>query len=334
MLGPNAPSLGPDHPVELGPLGCDERRHERHHDHAAGPADQLEDVVGHVPRHVAQGPGGGVGEDHRRLADLDRLPHRVVGGVAEVHEPAAPVHLPDDLFAEPGQPAVLMLAGRRVGPRCVVVVREREVAHAEFGQDSQRPERGADGMAALDTDHRRDPCGGGDPLDVVGRPGQLESIRVAADHVEERVDLLERHGHGSVRRQVRGHVDRPELAAHASCRHARQVGHEGRVRRIAALPELPQQVVVPIDEGSGAMEVEHSGRMLPGQPPLLHDRSICVYDAALPVRARDSGLAAAGVSGPGGGLSPASSDDCRQRAMARPILRSRSPMSDRARPRQ
>lgn len=32
--------------------------------------------------------------------------------------------------------------------------------------------------------------------------------------------------------------------------------------------------------------------------------------------------------------SPASSDDCRQRAMAWPILRSRSPTPDRARPRQ
>jgi hypothetical protein len=186
--------------------------------------------------------------------------------VAEVHEPTAAVHLPDDLFAEPGQPAMRVLAGRRVRPRRVVVVREREVAHAEFGQDPECPERSADRVAALYADHRRDPSGGGDPLDVVGRPGQLESIRVAADHVQERVDLLEGHGHGRVRRQVGGHVHRPELADHATGRHARQVGHEGRVGRIAALPELPQQVVVPIDKRSGAKEVEHSGRMLPSQP--------------------------------------------------------------------
>ena len=122
----------------------------------------------------------------------------------------------------------------------------------------------SDRVAALDTDHRRDPSGGGDPLDVVGRPGELEPIGVAADELEERVDLLERHGHGAVRRQVRGHVHRPELAAHAACGHARQVGHEGGVGRIAALPKLPQQVVVAVDEGSGAKEIEHGRRMLAG----------------------------------------------------------------------
>ena len=124
------------------------------------------------------------------------------------------------------------------------------------------PSEPADRVAALDTDHRRDPSGGGDPLDVVGRPGELEPIGVAADEIEERVDLLERHGHGAVRRQVRGHVHRPELAAHAACGHARQVGHEGRVGRIAALPKLPQQVVVAVDEGGGAKEIKHGGRML------------------------------------------------------------------------
>jgi hypothetical protein len=148
----------------------------------------------------------------------------------------------------------------------VVVVRERQIAHAEPGHDPERPERAADRMASLDADHRRDPSNSGDPLDVVGRPGEFEPIGVVEDHVEERVDLLERHGHGPVRRQVRGHVHRPELAAHAAGRQARQVGHEGRVGRIAALPELPQQVVVAVDEGSAAKEVEHSVRMLPGQP--------------------------------------------------------------------
>jgi hypothetical protein len=131
----------------------------------------------------------------------------------------------------------------------------------------ERPEGAADRVATLDPDHRRDPSGGGDLLDVVGRPGELEPIGVAPDHVQERVHLLDRHGHGPVRRQVRGHVHRPELAAHATGRHARQVGHEGRVGRIAALPKLPQQVVVTVDQGSGAKEVEHGGRMLPGQAP-------------------------------------------------------------------
>jgi hypothetical protein len=45
MVGPDALKLGQGHPVELGPLGRHERRHERHHDHAAGPTDQLEDVI-------------------------------------------------------------------------------------------------------------------------------------------------------------------------------------------------------------------------------------------------------------------------------------------------
>jgi hypothetical protein len=145
-------------------------------------------------------------------------------------------------------------------------VRERQVAQAELGQDPEGPERAADRVATLHADHRRDPSGRRDPLDVVGRPGKLEPIRIAADHLQERVDLLQRHGHGAVRRQIRGHVHRPELAAHAARGHARQVGHEVRVGWILALPELPQEVVVPVDEGSGAKEVQHGGRMLPGQP--------------------------------------------------------------------
>jgi hypothetical protein len=122
-------------------------------------------------------------------------------------------------------------------------------------------------VAPLHADHRRDASGGGDPLDVVGRPDELEPVGVAADHVEERVDLLERQGHGTVGRQVGGHVHRPELAAHAALGHARQVGHEGRVGRIAALSKLPQQVVVAVDQRSGAKEVQQGGSDANGPAP-------------------------------------------------------------------
>ena len=59
----------------------EEGRHERDHHDPAGATDQLEEVVGHVARHVAQGAGRGVREDHRRLGDLDRLAHHVVRDV-------------------------------------------------------------------------------------------------------------------------------------------------------------------------------------------------------------------------------------------------------------
>ena len=151
---------------------------------AARLADQLEHVVGDVAGDVAERAGGRVGEDHRRLAHLDRLSHRVVGDVAEVDQHAGAVQLADDLLAERREAAVRMLAGGRVRPVRVVVVGERHVAGAEARQDAQRAERVPDRVAALDPDHRRDPALGGDPpRRRIGRACLLQPAGVAMDQV-------------------------------------------------------------------------------------------------------------------------------------------------------
>ena len=168
MLGLEAMGLFPALAVEGGALLRDEARHERHHHHAAGPAHLLEDVVGHVAGDVGDRAGRGVGEHHRRIAHLDRLPHRVLRDVAEVDQDAEPVHLAHHVLAEVGEASVRMRTRRRIGPGRVVVVGERHVAGAQPGQDAQDRERARDAVAALDADHRRHLARGRDPLDVVG----------------------------------------------------------------------------------------------------------------------------------------------------------------------
>ena len=251
--------------LALRALDGEEPRHEGRADDAARTTDQLDHVVRDVARHVAERAGVRVGEEHRRPRDLDRLPHRVLGHVRQVHEHPEAVQLANDLFAERREAAVRTLAGPRVGPRRVVVVREREVAGAEAREDPERAERGADRLASLDTDHRGHLAGRRDPLHVVGRAGELQPVGVRANEREQRVDLLERHRHrgmrvGEVRRDVHG----PELPSHASPLQARKIRVQardgptdvGRLAFLSRLPQRPDEVVVPVDQRRGPEELD------------------------------------------------------------------------------
>ena len=118
-------------------------------------------------------------------------------------------------------------------------------------------------MAALDADHRRDLAGRGDPIDVLGRTRELESLRVPTDQLEERIDLLEGLRDRLVGREVRGHEHRPELSAHRADLQTREIRVQLRARSggiehltfLTCLAECPQEVVVPVDQGGLAKEI-------------------------------------------------------------------------------
>ena len=262
-LPSQATQLLPPGCVRLGALRGEEPRNERRLDHGSGPSGQLEDVVGDVPRHVAEGPRVGVREQDRGLGDRHRSTHRVLRGVRQVDERRASVQLTNHLFTEARQPAVGSFARGGIRPVGIVVVREGHVARAERGEDPQRSERVPDRVAALDAEHRRDLSNAGDPFDVIRGARELESLRVPTDQLEERIDLLEALGDGPVGREVRGHEHGPELSAHRAGPQPRGIGVQLRTRcggvehlaLLACLAERPQEVVVPIDQGSFAKEI-------------------------------------------------------------------------------
>ena len=65
-----------------------------------------------------------------------------------------------------------------------------------------------------------------DPLDVVGRAGELERGRVLRDQAIDDVDLVERGADGVRALALDGHVDGPELAANAAVPQPGDIGHQ------------------------------------------------------------------------------------------------------------
>ena len=110
MLRPSAADLPPLGLVGLRALGGEEPRHEGRADDAAGTTDQLDHVVRDVARHVAE-RAAFEWEKTRRLRDLDRLPHRVLGHVRQVDEHAEAVQL-----ATTSSPNVVRPRGPFAGP--------------------------------------------------------------------------------------------------------------------------------------------------------------------------------------------------------------------------
>ena len=193
----------------------DERRHERDHADAAVVGQLRQDVVGHVPRMIADGPGRGVGEDHRSRAHGQGVAHRVRRHVRQIDQHADPVHLPDDLPTELTQSTEAGLVGRRVGPVGVLVVGEGQIAHAEPVEGSQGAERVVDAVTSLGAEQTGDRAAVLSlQLQPLGRGDQGEGVRVVADHRVHGVDLLQ-GGRDRVRSPVgAGHEHRPELAGH------------------------------------------------------------------------------------------------------------------------
>ena len=108
-----------------------ERRHERHHHHAAVLRQARQDRIGHVARMVHQGAGGRVGEDDRRFGDVEGVAHGGRRDVGQVHQHAHPVHLAHDFLAELREAAMAGAVERRIGPVERDVVRQRHVPRAE-----------------------------------------------------------------------------------------------------------------------------------------------------------------------------------------------------------
>ena len=162
--------------------------------------------------------------------------------------------------------------GRRVRPRRVVVVGQRQVAHPEHVQHPQGAEGAADRVAALGPEQRRDAAGLPRPLDLVGGARERQPVGIRRDHAVHAVDLLERGRDGGVALQRARHEDRPELPAHPALLEAGEVGlrrrHRSRdVERLEVVAGLlarrPRQVVVTVDErvlGRAAREPARGGR--------------------------------------------------------------------------
>ncbi len=66
---------------------------------------ELEYVVGHVPRVGADSPGARVGEHDRGVGGGEGVPHGVGRDVRQVHQHPQAVHLADYLQAEEGEAA-------------------------------------------------------------------------------------------------------------------------------------------------------------------------------------------------------------------------------------
>ena len=241
--------------------------HERRPYHAARTTDQLDDVVGHVARHVAERAGVRVREDHRRARDLDRLAHRVLGHVREVDEHAEPVQLADHLLAERRQPAVRAQPGPRVGPGRVVVVREGEVARrrAPPGPAARRASRRSSGRPRRRSSRRPCPAAAIRSTSSAVRASSSRSgcARRSANIASICSSVwitacVRRRGPTGRRRTRTGLARRPPPAAGDRCGGSERTRRRRAPRRPsrARLPKRPEQVVVPVDQGRRPQQLD------------------------------------------------------------------------------
>ena len=204
---------------------------------------------------IADGPGRGVGEDHRGRRDRQGIPHGVGRDVGQIHQHAEPVHLPDDLTTELAQATEPGLVGGRVGPVGVLVVGEGQIADPEPVQRSQGAEGVVDAVPALGPEQAGDRaallCLQLQPL---GRGDQGQGVRVVTDHGVHRVDLLQGGG-DRVRTPVgAGHEHRPELPGHTAGTKPPKVSVQLRLRLgdvaggevVPDLPHRPRKIVVSV----------------------------------------------------------------------------------------
>jgi hypothetical protein len=97
--------------------------------------DELEDLIGNVPRDVVERPGRAVAPDDGSTAELDGLLSGRITDVADIDHDAEAVHLADKGAAKLGQTTVRRLDGLHdtggVGEGVVARVSEGHVANTE-----------------------------------------------------------------------------------------------------------------------------------------------------------------------------------------------------------
>ncbi len=242
-----------------------------HHD-AAVLGQRPQHLVGHVARVVGDRAARRVRGDHRRFGQRHHVVESFVGDVRDVDHHPETVHLADDVLAERGQAVVRRLVGRRVGPVVVAEVRQRHVAHAERGVDAQQPHVVVDHVAAFHPHQGRDPAGLHRIAHLRRRRRQREIVRVLADRLADRVDLIERPFDGNRSGDVARHPDRKEHRVHAAVAHPRDVDVavavpladvEARVEDHAL-----RRVGVGVEDDGAVVQLLRAGRHRVGLPGL------------------------------------------------------------------
>src|SRR5439155_1099047 len=184
----------------------------------------------HVPRVAGERPGRGVRKHDGSARGVERVRHRGVVHVGEIHQNPESIHFVYHVPAERREAAPRSVGGGG-GPRETPPVGERDITNAERCEHPQRAERVLDGVPALDADQARDLSRFEVPLDVGRGAGRGEIARVLRAQPLDQVDLLERiHGRvwpGIDRRD--GHVGRPELRPDPARAEFRDVAHELRL---------------------------------------------------------------------------------------------------------
>ena len=174
------------------------------------------------------------------------------------------------------------LVGGGVGPVVVSGVSQRHVARAGAVQLAQHGQRIANRVPAFDADQRGNAPSAMDAHQVGSSGGHLEGVGIQLGQAVHHVDLLEHRLDRRRSGEVRGHVDRPELPADAAAPQPWDVSVERRQQAagvapqiqlveliVEPLPQLPGQVVVPINQrhlaqqAASPIDERRSGR-LPG----------------------------------------------------------------------
>ena len=171
MLGDRVPAAAPVGRIEI----C---RIERDPHDSAGRRHRPDLLVGEVPRVRPARLGPGVADDDGAAGRVDGVPEGRRGGVGEVDEHAAGLHLGDHFAAQGGQPAGGRFAARRVAQLVGVHPGEREVAGAEGGEARRQARVALQRLAVLDPRQQRDPAGGRRRPNLVRGRGEGAPLRM------------------------------------------------------------------------------------------------------------------------------------------------------------
>ena len=200
-----------------------------------------------------------------RLGQVEHVAHRGGRDMGEIHQHAQAIHLPNHLAPEFGETVVAGGVQRRVGPVEGHVVGQRHVAGAQIVVGAQRAKGVLDGVAALHAEQGGDAAPFEAALDVFGGQRQRQAVGVTRHDAPGDVELLQLHlGKATVLDLTRD-IDGPELGPHLALGQPGQIGVpfgclpqvvvQHVPGSILALPDLPGQVVMSVDQGSGAQEL-------------------------------------------------------------------------------